>query len=143
MKALSVLLLSLVSLTATANDNIVGRWKSIDDETGKAKSLIEVKETDGVISGNIIKLFNPSKPNPICEKCSDDRKDQDIIGMEIIRGVSKKKKNKWAGGKILDPKKGKEYSVKFTLKDEGKTLKVRGYIGSPMIGRTQIWERVE
>ena len=141
-KLLMFNLLLLISFIAQASDGLVGTWKSIDDESGEAKSLIQITENDGIYTGKIIQLFNPSTPNPNCSKCKDDRKDQAIIGMEIIRGVKQKKTNKWSGGKILDPKKGKEYKVKFTLKDEGATLKVRGYVGSPMLGRTQYWQRV-
>lgn len=138
----ALLFLLLIPFLAYAESTPVGTWKSIDDESGEAKSLIEIKQQDGIYSGNIIKLFKPSKPNPTCEKCKDDRKDQAIVGMEIIRGVTQKKKNLWKGGKILDPKKGKEYKVKLKLLEDGSKLKVRGYVGSPMLGRTQIWERV-
>lgn len=130
-------------MLAFANDTPVGTWKSIDDETGEAKSLIEISETDGVFSGRIVEILNPERADATCEKCQDQRKDQPILGMEILSGVTQSKDNLWKGGKILDPNKGKEYKVRFSLEDDGAQLKVRGYIGSPMLGRTQYWERVE
>ncbi|MGH1440105.1 MAG: DUF2147 domain-containing protein [Cellvibrionaceae bacterium] len=121
----------------------IGQWKTIDDETGKPKSIIEIYDNNGELEGKIIELLNPSKPNPLCDKCEGERKNQAITGMVIIWGVTANEENtKWGGGKILDPKKGKIYKVKFSLKDNGGKLKVRGYIGAPLLGRTQVWERV-
>ena len=137
--------IAAVSFSSNAQSslgNIVGQWKSIDDKTGKAKSIIEITEQNGVYTGRIIKLLNPSEPNPVCSKCKDERKNQAIEGMTIIENVSKKKKS-WGGGTILDPKNGKIYKVRFKLVEEGKTLKVRGYIGLPTLGRTQTWERIK
>ncbi len=137
--------MAIVSFSADAQSsqsNIVGQWKSIDDKTGKAKSIIEITEKNGIYTGRIIQLLNPSESNPVCTKCKDGRKDQAIEGMIIIENVSQKKTS-WGGGTILDPKNGKTYKVKFTLVDEGKTLKVRGYIGLPTLGRTQTWERIQ
>lgn len=143
MKILSLVTFYFMSLSLLANDSIVGTWKTIDDETGKAKSLVKIIKKDGIFTGNIIKLFNPSEANPVCKNCTDDRKDQAIIGMQIIRDVKQKNDNKWSGGKILDPKKGNEYKVVFRLQEEGQQLKVRGYVGITLLGRTQIWERVD
>lgn len=121
----------------------LGQWRSIDDETGKPKSIIELYENNGEIEGKIVELLNPSEPNPICDKCEGERANQLIMGMVIVWGVKANEVgDEWAGGKILDPKKGKTYKVKFSLKEEGAKLKVRGYIGAPILGRTQVWERV-
>lgn len=122
----------------------IGQWKTIDDETGRPKSIIEIYNNNGGLEGKIVELLDPSKPNPICEKCEGERKDQAIKGMVIIWDVTANEaQTKWGGGKILDPKKGKVYKVKFSLEDEGSKLKVRGYIGAPLLGRTQVWERVD
>lgn len=140
---ISLILLSSLALTSHAQTNlndIIGQWKSIDDETGKPKSIIEITEVGGVYTGKIIQLLNPTKPNPVCEKCKGSRANQAIEGMTIIENVSKKKES-WGGGTILDPKKGKTYKVKFTLIEGGSKLKVRGYVGIPTLGRTQIWQR--
>ncbi len=138
-----LLLLLLLPISAFAQQSIVGTWKTIDDKTLETKSLVKITESEGVFSGYITELFNPSEPNPVCSKCQDERKDQAIEGMQIIRQLTKKSDTKWAGGKILDPKKGKEYKLKMVLQEEGTKLKVRGYIGSPMLGRTQFWIRAK
>ncbi|MGH8444073.1 MAG: DUF2147 domain-containing protein [Solimonas sp.] len=118
----------------------VGTWKTIDDETGKAKSLVEITESNGQLHGRIVKLFNPSKPNPICEKCEGGKKDQPINGMEILWGL-RKSGSEWAGGQVLDPQKGKVYDAKVALADNGSKLNLRGYIGFSLLGRTQTWLR--
>ena len=140
-------LVSFNTLTGTVFANadttdITGIWKSIDDKTGKAKSLIEITINNGIYSGKIIQILNSENPNPICNKCKDKLKDAPIKGLTIIKDISKKE-NFWGGGTILDPKKGKVYSLKLTLLENGQKLKVRGFIGSPTFGRTQVWERQE
>ena len=78
-----------------------------------------------------------------CVLCSDDRKNQPKVGLEIIRGGQKAEgKDVWEGGKILDPENGKEYSLRLTPIDGGRKLEVRGYIGAPILGRTQVWNRI-
>ncbi len=141
--ALSLVLLSSLALVSNAQtnlDDITGQWKTIDDETGKPKSIIEITEDNGVYSGKVIQLINPEEPNPACKKCKGERANQPIQGMVIVENVSKKR-DSWGGGTILDPKKGKTYKVKFTLIENGSKLKVRGYVGIPTLGRTQVWER--
>src|SRR3546814_10999847 len=101
-----------------------GTWKTIDDATGKAKSLVTIREDDGTLHGKVVKLFNPSKPNPTCEKCEGKRKDQPIMGMEILWGL-KKDDGQWDGGQILDTEKGKVYGAKMSFADDGKTPHVR------------------
>ncbi len=118
----------------------VGLWKTIDDETKQPKALVRVSEQAGVLSGRIEKLFDPSNPNPVCEACTDDRKDRPIVGMTIVTGV-KKFDDHWGDGKILDPKTGKIYSVRMTPVDGGRKLEVRGFIGFALLGRTQTWLR--
>lgn len=120
----------------------VGLWKTIDDETGKPKALVRITEENGALSGKIEKLFSaPNEdPNPKCVACEDSRKNQPIIGMTIVTGL-KKDGNEYTGGEILDPKKGKVYKSKATLRDGGQKLEVRGYIGAPMFGRSQVWQR--
>ena len=123
------------------NESPVGTWRSIDDKTGKAKSIIEITSVENTLEGKIIELLNPNKPNPLCEKCKGEKANQPITGMTIIWGVTQDGDN-WGKGKILDPTKGKTYSVKLSVIDNGQKLKVRGYIGTPALGRTQTWERI-
>ena len=100
-------------------------------------------DANGVVTGRVGRALKPDpKAKRTCEDCKDDRKNQTIIGMEIIRGVKKEAgENVWSGGKILDPNEGKEYNVRFTPIEGGKKIQVRGYIGP--FYRTQVWMRVE
>ncbi|MDB5933490.1 MAG: hypothetical protein JWQ01_834 [Massilia sp.] len=120
----------------------VGLWKNIDDETGKPKAMIRITENQGQLEGRIEKLFRAAdqEQNPKCDKCDGARKDQPMIGMMILSGL-KKDGDEYKGGEILDPANGKVYRSKATLKDGGKKLEVRGYIGAPMFGRSQTWVR--
>ncbi|HZX26395.1 MAG TPA: DUF2147 domain-containing protein [Telluria sp.] len=122
----------------------VGLWKNIDDVSGKPRALIRITETNGVLQGRIEKLFRePNEDaNPKCDKCSDYRKDQPVVGMLILTGL-KKDGDEYNGGDILDPNNGKIYRSKLHLVDGGRKLNVRGYIGLPMLGRTQTWLRQE
>ncbi|XYJ09895.1 DUF2147 domain-containing protein [Telluria sp. B2] len=124
------------------NASPVGLWKTVDDETGKPKALVRITEENGALQGKIEKLFREpnEEQNPKCVACSDSRKNQPIIGMTIVSGL-KKDGNEYTGGEILDPAKGKVYKSKATLRDGGQKLEVRGYIGAPMFGRSQIWHR--
>jgi uncharacterized protein (DUF2147 family) len=142
------LLTSGMSVSAWAdNAALAGVWKNIDDHTGKPKALIRIVEVDGEFQGKVEKLFltTDEDRNPKCVKCEDSRKDQPIIGMNILSGLTQDKQETgvYAGGQILDAGNGKVYKCKMTLLEGGKKLKVRGYIGMPMFGRSQIWVREE
>ena len=142
----AALSLGLLASIAHAQATPAGLWKTIDDDGKKETSLIRISESGGVFSGRLEKLLDASaKGDAVCDKCTDDRKDKPIVGMTLIRGVkqSESEKTRWEGGEILDPNNGKTYSVRLTPGEAGKTLKVRGYIGTPIIGRTQTWVRVE
>lgn len=125
-----------------AQNNIIGKWKTIDDESHKARSIIEIYKKGELYYGKVTDLFltadEPS--NPICRHCdeSDPRYMQPVIGMEIMKNI-KKKGNEYAGGQILDPDSGKIYDCKLWI--ENGNLKVRGYIA--FFYRTQTWLRVE
>jgi uncharacterized protein (DUF2147 family) len=138
--------LAVAGLSAWAQSTPVGLWKTIDDESKKEKSLVRITEAGGVFSGKIEKLLDPdTKPDAKCDKCSDERKDQPILGLPIIRNVKANADDAalWDGGEILDPNNGKTYKVRLKPADGGKKLEVRGYIGAPLLGRTQTWHRVE
>jgi uncharacterized protein (DUF2147 family) len=135
----------LFASIAHAQATPVGLWKTIDDETKQEKSFVRISESGGVYTGTIERLLDPAKQAAVCDKCSDDRKDKPVLGMTIIKGVKQHGDDpaKWDGGEILDPNNGKTYRVRLTPNDGGKRLEVRGYIGMPMLGRTQTWIRVE
>lgn len=144
--ALAVALATSFVSVASAADSMspVGLWKTIDDKTGKPKSLVRIADVGGELRGTVEKLFRePSEdPNPKCDKCTDERKDKPVIGMTIITGM-KADGDHFVGGQILDPNNGKIYKSKMEIEDKGKKLKVRGYIGVPMLGRSQVWVREE
>ena len=133
--AFGAILISSVSFA-----QIEGKWKTIDDETGKAKSIVEIfKKSDGKYYGKINQLL--SKPeHETCVNCKDDRKNKPLIGLEIIRGLSKDG-DEFSGGTITDPKNGKSY--KCLIKKDGNKLNVRGYVGFSLIGRSQIWQKAD
>ena len=140
----NVMLTVALSGLAAAQNTPVGLWKSIDDETKTEKSLVRITEAAGTLTGKIEKLMDPTKQDAKCDKCSDARKDQPVLGMTIITGVrAGSDKTLWEGGEILDPNNGKTYKVRIKPIDGGKKLEVRGFIGAPMLGRTQTWIRVE
>ena len=123
-----------------------GLWRTIDDSSKKDKSLVRIVEANGVYTGKVEKIVDPDSPkDAVCKDCADERKDKPVVGMTIIRNVkaSADDKNVFEGGDILDPNNGKVYRVKLKLIDNGSKLDVRGYIGTPMLGRTQTWIRAE
>lgn len=136
------IILLLGALQAFSQSSIYGQWKTIDDKTGEAKSIVEISEKGGKAFGKVIKIFDPNKQDAVCSECdkNDSRKDQKILGMEILRNMEKKG-NEWTNGRILDPNNGSEY--KCTMRLENGKLHVRGYIGFSLLGRTQIWEPVK
>lgn len=136
---LSLLLFSTLTLAASP----AGLWKSIDDKTGKPRSLIRISEDNGVYSGVVEKGLLPGDTGErVCDKCTDERKDQKIIGMTIIKNIKEKDGN-YAGGEILDPDNGKVYKCKMKLDETGNKLDVRGFIGFSLLGRSQTWVREE
>ena len=124
-------LLLLGGSAAFAQQTVAGVWRSIDDKTGEAKAEIRIVETAAGPSGRIEKLLKKdAKPDSVCDKCEDDRKDRPIVGLEIIRG-----------SKILDPENGREYRLKLTPLEDGRKLEVRGFVGP--FYRNQVWVRAQ
>lgn len=126
----------------------IGNWKTIDDVDNKERAVIEVFEKNDQLFGKIVKTFPRPEDKETCEKCPGDLKDAKIVGLEILKGVSREGQTKtWSGGTILDPKNGKSYKVYLELQDDGQNknakLKVRGFIGFSLLGRTQYWYRFE
>ncbi len=137
----TALMLGLAAGTSAVaqSDNPVGLWKTVDDETKEAKSLVRITETGGQLSGRIEKILS-DKPDAVCEQCSGELKDKPVRGMTILRGL-KRGEEWWEGGTILDPNNGKTYRSRLKLLDGGNKLELRGYIGTPLLGRTQTWVR--
>ena len=130
------------SVSAMAQMSPVGLWQTIDDKDGAVKSEIRIVENAGVVSGKVEKILDTkAKQDDKCVECTDERKDQPILGMEILRGLKKADgKDVWEGGKVLDPNNGKVYRATVTPIEGGKKLQMRGYIG--FFYRTQTWIRV-
>jgi uncharacterized protein (DUF2147 family) len=120
----------------------VGQWHTLDEKTGELKSMVVIFEHQGAIKGRVEKVLRKgADPAAKCDKCSDDRKNQPVVGIEIIRGAKKASgKNVWEDGEILDPENGKTYALRLTPIENGAKLEVRGSFGP--IGRTQTWVRV-
>ena len=142
---------SLLPLSAQAEEGAgeataspVGRWRTIDDATGKPKSIVAIWEEDGKLYGKVEQLLDPKPddPDPVCKKCEGELKDVRVLGMRIMWDL-KKDGEQWSGGKILDPDNGKSYRCKLKLAEGGKKLQVRGFIGISLLGRTQTWTREE
>jgi uncharacterized protein (DUF2147 family) len=129
------------TVLVTNAQSIFGKWKTIDDKTSIVKSIVEIYNINGKAYAKVLRILEKGKEDELCDKCKGAKKDKPIKGMEIINGLSKDD-GEWNGGKILDPKVGKEYKCYITLETPNK-LKVRGYIGFALFGRTQYWYRVE
>lgn len=127
-------------LTGTAQD-VLGKWKTIDDETGQAKSIVEIYKQDGKIYGKVIEILDPSKQKATCQDCPDEAKGKPILNLVILKGLEKDG-SEYSGGTILDPNSGKVYKCLIALEDANK-LKVRGYVGFSLLGRSQYWHRVK
>ncbi|MFV5696301.1 DUF2147 domain-containing protein [Flavobacterium sp. LB3P122] len=138
---LVIIALFFVTIFYGQNQTVIGKWKTIDDETGKAKSIVEIYEKSGKIYGKVIEILEEEHRKKVCTNCSGEDKNKPILGMTVIKGLTKEG-NQYTRGKILDPKNGKLYKCYITLESKDK-LKVRGFIGISLFGRTQYWYRVK
>jgi uncharacterized protein (DUF2147 family) len=120
----------------------IGLWKTVDDVTGKVKSVVAIWEESGKLYGRVQKLVNPdpANPNPQCQDCAGEQKGKPVIGLRILWDL-KKDGDGWSGGTILDPESGKTYKCLVSLEEGGTKLKVRGFMGISLLGRTQYWLR--
>ncbi|MGV8994373.1 MAG: DUF2147 domain-containing protein [Flavobacterium sp.] len=136
-----ITLLLFISLTFAQKSTVVGHWKTIDDKTGKALSIIKIYERDNVYYGKVVDILDPKGKKKLCEKCPGEDKGKPFLGLVVMSGLKKHGKE-YSGGKILDPLNGDFYKCYITLENEDK-LKVRGYIGFAIFGRTQYWYRAD
>ena len=120
---------------------VLGKWKTIDDKTGEAKSIIEIFEEDEKIYGKVVEILVEGRQDATCRNCAGEDEDKPIQGLVIIKGLEKDG-DEYNSGKILDPESGKLYKCYIELEEENK-LKVRGYVGFSLLGRTQYWYRSE
>ena len=136
----AILLVVFFSVFAQAQ-SVIGVWKTIDDESGEAKSYVTLYMENGKVYGKITKLLLKDPETTFCEACKGDLKDKKVQGMVILTNLHEDGKY-WKGGKILDPNNGKVYTCKIWLDSKNKDkLNVRGYIGP--FYRTQEWFRIK
>ena len=121
----------------------VGLWRAIHAEGKPEKSLVRITESEGVLTGKVETIHDPEEAKALCTACKDERKNQPMLGLTILRNVREVQEGVWDGGDILDPIHGKQYKVRLQLLDGGRKLEVRGYVGTPMLGQSQVWVRAE
>jgi uncharacterized protein (DUF2147 family) len=121
-----------------------GRWKTVDDATGKAKSMVRLWVENDRLVGQIDSIFpEPGKStDPVCDKCPGTFHNKRVKAIHFLWGL-KKSGEEWIGGEVLDPKNGKIYRCKIKVKEDNRTMVVRGYIGVSLLGRSQTWERLD
>lgn len=120
-----------------------GLWQATDQETGQPNGWFLFRERDGVFDGTIVRMYlKPGEsPDVTCDKCTDDRRDKPWLGLDIVRGM-KRDGLTYKDGTILDPRNGNVYKAVMTLKPDGQTLVVRGYLGISLFGQDRIWTRL-
>ncbi|WP_337842367.1 DUF2147 domain-containing protein [Rheinheimera sp.] len=123
-----------------ATATVTGQWTTMDDETGQPKSVVEIYQENGKLYGKVVEIFDPAKKAALCTECKGADKDQPVLGLVIIKGLSKDGDD-YSDGDILDPKNGKLYSCTLSLANADQ-LNVRGYLGFSLLGRSQTWQRV-
>jgi len=118
----------------------VGLWQTLN-ERGEREGLVRIVEVDGELRGSVVQVYSPPAPSasPLCEQCAGARRNQPVVGMEILRGA-RWDGSRYSGGEILDPDNGKVYRCIVRLREDGR-LEVRGFIGVSLLGRTQVWVR--
>lgn len=136
---ITVMLAAAVGLGA-ADLSPAGRWRAVDDRTGEPRGIVHIYEENGAFFGKIETTLKSEEAKEHCDLCADGRKGKPIIGLLVIRSL-KKQGDEYGGGDILDPDTGKVYRCKLQVLDQGKKLLVRGYMYTPILGRSQIWIR--
>ena len=137
MKLVLIFFILLNTLTVNSQ-SILGKWRTVDDETGEEKSIVEIYEKDGKVYGKIIEIFDASKRDLPCKFCEGEDHNKPILGLTIIKDMEKEEDDVYKEGSITDPQDGKTYTCRLKLEDEN-TLQVRGYI--VLFYATQYWKR--
>lgn len=140
MKTVSITFLFVLISIGINAQTIFGKWHSKND-AGKVDSVLEVYKKDGKAYAKIIEILNPDRKNALCVACEGENKNKPILGLNILSGLEKEN-DEWSGGTILDPRNGKVYKCYIKLEKPNK-LKIRGYIGFALIGKTAYWTRAE
>ncbi len=139
--AFALSLTALVALAAAGDlRSPVGTWRTIDDKTGNTRNIVQVYELGGELFARVERDLTSEGATALCTRCKDERKDQPLVGLVFMRHM-KLDDDEYRGGDILDPDNGSIYRCKLRLEAGGRKLKVRGFIGLSVFGRTQTWER--
>jgi len=141
MKKILISFTFLIITTSIKAQNIFGKWHSTNENTGEVDSVIEVYKKDGKAFAKVVDIKDAARKDAVCEKCEDENKNRPILGLNILTGLEKDGEE-WSGGNILDPRNGKIYKCYIKLIKPNK-LKLRGYIGLALFGKTAYWERAE
>jgi len=141
--ALAALAMGAAGAAAADLSSPVGRWQLIDDETHTARGIVEMSLVDGELQGRFVEAFlRPGEqPGALCVKCTGERHNQPMLGMVILWGL-RQRGDEWVDGHILDPTQGRVYGATVALLEGGTQLKVHGYLGIPLLGRSQVWTRL-
>ncbi len=139
--AAGAMLTASPSWSQAALTSPTGLWRTVDDKSGEVRGAIRLFESNGILYGRIEQVIDPKAIGQVCEKCTGDRHDKPILGLDVIRGVHPDGTGYWSGGEILDPESGQTYRVTLRLADDGRKLVVRGSILGGIIGRSQTWVR--
>ena len=131
----------ILTIIGANSQTIFGKWYSKNEETGQISSVIEVYEKNGKAYAKVVAIKDPEKQEITCTECNGENKGKKVLGLHIITGLEKNK-NEWSGGTILDPRNGKEYKCYIKL-IKPNTLKIRGYIGFSLLGKTAYWQRAD
>jgi uncharacterized protein (DUF2147 family) len=140
-KSITYILLFVSIFFHAQGQGVIGKWKTIDDRSGEPKGIVEIYEKSGKVYGKILEIFDINHRNAYCQNCEGEDANKAILGLTVIKGLVKDGEE-YNSGKVLDPKNGKTYKCFIVLESKNK-LKIRGYIGLPLIGRTQYWYRVK
>lgn len=137
MRFLIIIIFFFISFSGVSQ-SILGKWRTVDDETGEEKSIVEIYKKEGKIFGKIVEIFDPTKRDLPCKFCKGDDYNQPILGLDIIKEMEMTDDNTYKKGTITDPQDGKIYTCRLKLEDKN-TLQVRGYI--TLFYATQYWKR--
>ncbi len=140
-KNLALALAMIFFAQIAIGQSVLGVWKTIDDKTGEPKSHVKIYKKDGKVFGRVVKLL-PKATTSTCDGCPGDKNGKSLLDVDILWDLEADDDGVWDDGKIVDPANGKVYSCKISLDTKDK-LKVRGYLGFSLFGRTQMWYRVQ
>ena len=130
------------AVRAETRSPLEGLWRTVDDHSGAPRALVRIYRQGEAYFGRVEASLVPGEEGERCSACTDERKDQPVVGMTILRNM-KADEDGFGGGDVLDPESGSVYSCALRLEDEGRRLVVRGYIGLSLFGRSQSWYRTE